>query len=264
MDMGLKGRVALVTGGSDGIGRGSAWALACEGVDVAICARGSEKLEKTAQDIRSACGTKVLAVTADVTKAEDVRNFVARAADTFGRIDILMNNAGTGSDEKIETTPDEKWQHYWELNTLSAIRCSREVIPHMKKNGWGRIVNVSSIYAKQPGAYCPVYDVTKAAVMMFSKCLADEVIGYGIIVNNLNPGLIRTPLWEYWADIWGREQGITGEQYMDNFAKANTTIGRFCSVEELARVVVFLCSEGNSYMSGASVDVTGGWCKAVY
>jgi NAD(P)-dependent dehydrogenase (short-subunit alcohol dehydrogenase family) len=209
-------------------------------------------------------GVQALGVVADCSKAEDVENFVKQAADAFGRIDILLNNVGTGSDEKIETTPDDKWQYYWDLNTMSAIRCARAVIPHMKRNHWGRIVNISSIYAKQPGPYCPVYNVTKTALMMFSRCLADEVVGYNILVNNVNPGLIRTPLWELWAGVWGEQQGITAEQYMDNHARAHTPIQRFCDPEELARVIVFLCSEANTYMSGASVDVTGGWVKAIY
>ena len=264
MDLGLKDRVALITGGSYGIGRGCAEALAKEGAQIAVCSRKQENLDPTVEAIRSKYGVEAIGVVTDCTKAEEIERFVNLAAEKFGRIDVLINNVGTGSDEKIETTPDEKWQHYWETNTMSAIRCSRAVIPHMQKNGWGRIVNIASIYAKQPGPYCPVYNVTKAAVMMFSKCLAAELIGRNIHVNNVNPGMIRTPLWEYWAGIWGKEQGITGDQYMDNLAKANTTIGRFCNVEELARVILFLCSEANSYMSGESVDVTGGWLKALY
>jgi 3-oxoacyl-[acyl-carrier protein] reductase len=264
MDLGLKDRVALITGASYGIGRGCAEGLAKEGAHMAICARNKDKLDKAVEDIQSQSGTKVLGVVADCSKSSDVENFVRRAMETFGRVDILINNAGTGSDEKIETAPDDRWQYYWDLNTMSAIRCSRAVIPHMKKNGWGRIINISSVYAKQPGPYCPVYNVTKAALMMFSKCLADEVIGYNILVNNVNPGLIQTPLWEYWAGVWGKEQGITADQYMDNLAKQHTPIKRFCSTGELADVIIFLCSERNTYMTGASVDVTGGWVRAMY
>lgn len=264
MDLELRDRVALITGGSYGIGRGCAEALAGEGAHVAICARNEDKLDQAASEIQSQFGIKALGVVADCSKPPDIENFVKRAADTFGRIDILINNAGTGSDEKIETTPDERWQYYWDLNTMSAIRCARSVIPHMKENGWGRIVNISSIYAKQPGSYCPVYNVTKAALMMFSRCLAEELVGYNILVNNVNPGLIRTPLWEYWAGVWGKEQGITADQYMDNHAKQHTPIKRFCSTDELANVIVFLCSTKNTYMTGASIDVTGGWVKAIY
>lgn len=264
MDLGLKDRVALITGGSYGIGRGCAEALAGEGAHVAICARNKDKLDQAVNEIQSQFGIKALGVVADCSKAADTEDFVKQAADIFERIDILINNVGTGSDEKIETTPDEKWQYYWDLNTMSAIRCSRAVIPHMKENGWGRIVNISSIYAKQPGPYCPVYNVTKAALMMFSRCLAEELVGYNILVNNVNPGLVRTPLWEYWAGVWGKEQGITADQYMDNHARQNTPIKRFCSTEELANTIVFLCSEKNTYMTGATVDVAGGWVKAIY
>lgn len=264
MDLGLKDRVALITGGSYGIGRGCAEGLAQEGCHVSICARNKEQLDAAVNEIESEFGVKLLGVVADVSRAADIGNFVEKAADTFGRIDILINNAGMGSDEKIETTPDERWREYWEVNTMSAIRCSRAVIPHMKKNGWGRIVNISSIYAKQPGAYCPVYNVTKAALMMFSKCLADELIGYNILVNNVNPGFTRTPLWESAATDFAKEQGITADQFMDNIANEQTTIKRFCAIEELANVIVFLCSERNSYMMGANIDVTGGLLKAMY
>lgn len=264
MDLGLKDRVALITGGSYGIGRGCAEGLAKEGAHVAICARNKDKLDQTVGEIQSQFGTKALGVVADCAKASDVENFVRKTVESFGRVDILINNAGTGSDEKIETAPDDRWQYYWDLNTMSAIRCSRAVIPQMKKNGWGRIINISSVWAKQPGPYCPVYNVTKAALMMFSKCLADEVVGHNILVNNLNPGFIRTPLWEYWAGVWGKEQGITADQYMDNYAKQHTPIKRFGNTEELADVIVFLCSEKNTYMTGASIDVTGGLVKAIY
>jgi len=264
MDLGLKDRVALITGGSYGIGRGCAEGLAKEGAHVSICARNKDKLDQAVSEIQSQFATKALGVVADCSKGSDVENFIKQAVEAFGRVDILINNAGTGSDEKIETTPDDRWQYYWDLNTMSAIRCSRAVIPHMKKNGWGRIINISSLYAKQPGSYCPVYNVTKAAQMMFSRCLAEELVGHNILVNNVNPGLIRTPLWEYWAGVWGKEQGLTADQYMDDFAKEHTPIKRFCSIEELAHVIVFLCSEKNTYMMGASVDVTGGWIKAIY
>ncbi|MBW2058307.1 MAG: SDR family oxidoreductase [Deltaproteobacteria bacterium] len=264
MDLELRDRVALITGGSYGIGRGCAEALAKEGVHVAICARNKEKLDAATREIQSKFGTRALGVVADCSRLPDIENFVKEAARTLGRIDILINNAGTGSDEKIETTPDEKWQHYWDLNTMSAIRCSRAVIPHMKENGWGRIVNISSIYAKQPAAYCPVYNVTKAALMMFSRCLAEELVDYNILVNNVNPGLTRTPLWEYWAGVWGKQQGISADEYMENHARQHTPIKRFCSPEELAQVIVFLCSAKNTYMTGASIDVSGGWVKAIY
>lgn len=267
MDLGLKDRVALITGGSIGIGLGVALELAKEGAHVSICARNKEKLDEAAKMIDKAGEGQVLAIVADMSTLEGCEHFVHTTANRFGgRIDILFNNVGTGSDEKVVDTPDEKWMAYWNLNTMSAIRCSRAAIPYMKKNGWGRIVNNSSIYAKQPGTYCPVYNVTKAALMMFSRTLAHEMMVdvKNILVNNVNPGLIRTPLWEYWADIWGKEQGITGDQYMENFAKANAEIGRFCNTDELAKVVVFLCSAANTYVSGASIDVTGGMLKTVF
>ena len=264
MDLGLKDSVALVTGGSYGIGRACAEALAGEGARIALCARNKEKVERAAGEIQSKFGVKAIGVAADVANKDDIEKFVNRAAEIFGTINVLINNAGMGSNEKIETTPDDTWQRYWEMNTMSAIRCSRAVIPHMKKNNWGRIVNVSSVFAKQPGSFCPVYNVTKAALMMYSKCLADELVEYNILVNNVNPGFTRTPLWEASAAELGKEQGITGDRFMDDLADRETTIKRFCRVEELAHCILLLCSAKNGYMVGASIDVHGGLLKGMY
>ncbi|HIC93694.1 MAG TPA: SDR family NAD(P)-dependent oxidoreductase, partial [Anaerolineae bacterium] len=162
MDLGLKGRVALVTGASRGIGKACALVLAEEGCNVAICARGKEALEKAAEEIR-AKGVEVLAVQADMTKPEDVKKFVAQAAEKFGRIDILVNNAGTGRLSDLMELPEEEFRYNMDLMFFGLIQCAKEVIPYMRKQGWGRIINISSIFGKQPGGLVD-YDCIKAAV----------------------------------------------------------------------------------------------------
>ena len=167
---------------------------------------------------------------------------------------------GAGSNETIAEAPDERWQYYWDLHVMAAVRLSRGLMPLMSEKG-GVILNNSSICAKQPLGYEPIYNTTKAALSMFSKCLANEAIKQNIRVNTVNPGLILTPDWKKTATVLGKEQGITADQYLDRLAKANTPIGRFGTPEELARFFVFLCSPMASYSVGSTYYVDGGWLK---
>lgn len=167
MDMELKGKVALVTGASRGIGKACALVLAGEGCDVAICARGKEALEKAAEAIK-AKGMQVLAVQADVSKQEDIKSMVAKTIEKFGRIDVLVNNAGTGRLSDLMQLPEEEFRYNMDLMFFGLIQCSKEVVPYMRKQGWGRIINISSIFGKQPGGLVD-YDSIKAAVIMFTK-----------------------------------------------------------------------------------------------
>jgi NAD(P)-dependent dehydrogenase (short-subunit alcohol dehydrogenase family) len=175
----------------------------------------------------------------------------------------LINNAGVGSNETIMEAPDEKWQYYWELHVMAAVRLSRALIPLMRHNGGGVILNNSSICAKQPLYYEPIYNTTKAALSMFSKCLAHEAIQYNIRVNTVNPGLIMTPDWRKTATQLGEKEGITADEYLDRLAKEYTPIGRFATPEELARFFVFLCSPMASYSVGSTYYVDGGWLNVV-
>lgn len=263
MDLQLKDKIAVITGGSVGIGLAVAQALAAEGVHLILCARNRERLYQVAEDIEQEFSVKVVGIQADVSKQEDIRSLVNQIEDHYQGIDILINNAGVGSNETILEASDEKWQYYWDLHVMAAVRLSRALIPLMQKNGGGVILNNSSICAKQPLYYEPIYNTTKAALSMFSKCLAHEAIQYNIRVNTVNPGLIMTPDWRKTAAQLGEKEGISAEEYLDRLAKEYTPIGRFATPEELAKFFVFLCSPAASYSVGSTYYVDGGWLNSV-
>jgi NAD(P)-dependent dehydrogenase (short-subunit alcohol dehydrogenase family) len=262
MDLMLRDKVAVITGGSVGIGLAVAEALAAEGVHLVLCARDEARLTAAGQHIRDAHRVRVLTVPADVTKPSDIVALSKQVGKEFGGADILINNAGTGSEEKIMDAPDEKWQHYWDLHVMAAVRMSRAIVPLMRKRG-GVIINNASICARQPLGYEPIYNTTKAALVMFSKCLANELIGEDIRVNTINPGLVLTPDWWKTAGILSENEGITAQAYLDRIAKENAPIGRFASPEELANFFVFLCSPRASYCVGSTYYVDGGWLRVV-
>ena len=263
MDLGLKEKVAVITGGSIGIGEAVAKGLAEEGVHLALCARNEERLSLTADQIQEQYGVRVITIPVDVTKAGDIDRLVAVVDREFSGADILINNAGTGSNEKIMTAPDEKWQHYWDLHVMAAVRLSRGLIPFMRQRGEGVIINNASICAKQPLDYEPIYNVTKAALMMFSKNLSNEVIGDNIRVNCVNPGLIQTADWEKTARQLTEGTDMTWEQHLAGVAEQYAPIGRFATAEELAHFFVFLCSPRASYCVGSTYYVDGGWLNVV-
>jgi len=263
MDLGLKDKIAVITGGSVGIGLAVAEGLAQEGVHLALCARDEARVIEKAKEIRDRNGVRVIGIQADVSRAEDIDRFVATVEKEFGVVDILINNAGTGSDETIMNAPDERWQYYWDLHVMAAVRLSRSFVPMMQKQGGGVILNNGSICATQPSAYEPIYNTTKAALAMFSKCLSNELIQYNIRVNLINAGLIMTPDWQKTAKLLTKDQEMGWEQYLDKVAKDNAPIGRFASPEELANFFVFMCSPRSSYCVGSSYYVDGGWLKVV-
>jgi NAD(P)-dependent dehydrogenase (short-subunit alcohol dehydrogenase family) len=263
MDLGLKDKVAVITGGSVGIGLAVAEALAQEGVHLALCARNEERVQAKAREIAQRWGVKVIGVRADVSQPADLTEFAVAIEKQFGGADILINNAGTGSEEKIMDAPDEKWQYYWDLHVMAAVRLSRELVPFMRQRGGGVILNNASICATQPLGYEPIYNTTKAALVMFSKCLAEELIPYNIRVNTINPGLVLTPDWRKTATILTTGKDTTPDQYLDKIAKDNAPIGRFASPEEVAQFFVFLCSPRASYCVGSTYYVDGGWLKVI-
>lgn len=263
MDLQLKDKVAVITGGSIGIGLAIAKALAEEGVHLALCARRQDRLDAAEKAIREQYPVDVLTQVCDVSSAPDIERFVSAIEKRFGGADLLINNAGTGTNEKIIDAADEKWQYFWDLHVMAAVRLSRSLMPLMARRGGGVILNNSSICAKQPLGYEPIYNTTKAALSMFSKCLANECIPMNIRVNTVNPGLILTDDWWKSAEQLGKEQGISAREYLDNIARENTPIGRFANPEELAAFFVFLCSPKASYCVGSSYYVDGGWLKVV-
>ena len=259
MDLGLSGRVAVVTGGSVGIGQAIARGLAAEGVHLALCARDEGRLSGVAKEIAQEFGVRVLSVAADVSVAADLERFVAAVEAEYGGADLLINNAGTGSEETILNAPDEKWQQYWDLHVMAAVRLSRALAPGMAARGGGVILNNASICASQPLGYEPIYNVTKAALVMFSKCLANELIGQGIRVNALSPGLVMTADWQKTAKILTEGKEQTWEAYLETIAQDNAPIGRFATPAEIADFAVFLCSPRASYSVGSTYYVDGGW-----
>ena len=263
MDLELKGKVALITGGTVGIGLAVARGLAKEGVRVAICGRDGERAEREAAAIRADFGIDALGFSSDVAKAGAAEAAMAAVEQAFGGLDILINNAGTGSSETILEATDEKWQQYWDLHVMAAVRFSRAAAPLMIKRGGGVILATASICAKQPLFYEPIYNTTKAALVMFNKCLANELIPHNIRVNTINPGLILTPDWKKTAGILTQGTETTVDQYLDNIAKENTPIGRFASPEELSDFYVFMCSARSTYCVGSTYYVDGGWLKTI-
>lgn len=259
MDLGLAGKMAVITGGSTGIGLAIGKGLAAEGVHVAFCARTQQNVDSACAEIAKAPGIRVLGVVADVTKPDEITAFVKKVEAEFGGADILINNAGEGTRETIMDASDERWQQYLDLLLMSAVRMSRAVVPFMRQRGGGVIINNASICSRQPLYHEPIYNVAKAAMVMFSKCLAHEVIPDNIRVNCINPGLVRTAGWEVHAEQCAKAEQITADQYLDRVAAAYAPIKRFATPEELADFFVFLCSKRASYCVGSTYYVDGGW-----
>ena len=263
MDLGLNNKVAVITGGSIGIGLAVAKGLAAEGAHVVIAARNAERLEAARAEIASADAARVIAVTCDIATPEGVAIVVAAVDREFGGTDILVNNAGTGSNETIMDAPDAKWQYYWDLHVMAAMRLARGLVPSMRQRGGGVILNNASICAAQPLWYEPIYNVTKAALVMLSKTMASEFIKDGIRVNAINPGFVLTPDWIKTAKQLTVDKGGDWQGYIDGLAKENAPIGRFASPEEIADFFVFLCSARASYSVGSTYFVDGGMLKTI-
>jgi NAD(P)-dependent dehydrogenase (short-subunit alcohol dehydrogenase family) len=252
MELELKGRVALVTGGTHGIGRATAMRLAQEGAGVVIAARGREGLDAVAAQI-GAAGGKVAAVQADVARAADCERLVSEAIKAFGRLDILVNNAGTSSTGEFESVTDEIWREDLELKLFGAIRLSRLAIPHMKQQGGGRIVNITTIGAKQPRAKSMPTTVTRAAGLAFTKALSKEYAAHNILVNTVCIGLIRSAQ----QDAKAAKANLSAEQFYANLGR-DIPLGRVGLPEEVANVIAFLVSGAASYVTGSSINLDGG------
>jgi 3-oxoacyl-[acyl-carrier protein] reductase len=252
MELGLKGKVAIITGGTQGIGKATAIGMAKEGASVVICARRQELLDQVASEIRAA-GGKALGVSADVSRAEDCQRIVAEALRAFGRVDILVNNAGTSNRGKFETVPDSVWQADLDLKVFGAIRLTRLVIPEMRKQKGGRIINITNIGAKQPKAESMPTAVSRAAGLAMTKALSKEFAPENILVNTVCIGLIRAGQHETNA----AKRGVPVEQLYEGMAK-EIPLGRVGNAEEVANVITFLASDAASYVTGTSINLDGG------
>ena len=263
MDLGLKDKVAVITGGSVGIGLAIAEGLAREGAHIVIAARKEDRLKKEARRVAREFGVKTLAVACDVATAKGCDALVAATAKKFKGADILINNAGTGSNETIMEAPDSKWTAYWDLHVMAAVRLARGFVPSMQKRGGGVILHNASICAAQPLWYEPIYNVTKSALMMLSKTLATEVVKDNIRVNCINAGLVLTPDWIKTAKQLTADKGGDWEGYLQSVADELAPIKRFSSPEEMANFFVFLCSNKATYSIGSTYFVDGGMLKTV-
>lgn len=253
MNLGLKNKVAIVLGGSRGLGKACAKTLAMEGVQVVIGSRDEKILKDTALELEKETGSKILAVPTDVTIPKDLENIVDQTVKKFGRIDILVNNAGGPPAGKFEVFGDTQWQSAFETNLLSAIRLTRLVIPYMRKTGSGRIINSVSVAVKQPMDNLILSNSIRAGVVGMAKTLSQELAPDNITVNNVCPGLFLTQrIKELYKD----------EEKMEKVIK-DIPMGRLGNPEELASLVVFLASEKASYITGATIQIDGGMCRSL-
>ncbi len=263
MDLGLRGKVALITGGNSGIGLAIARGLAAEGVHLVLSARRREELDVAVSEVSSRYQVRVVGIPADLTAAHEIAELTRRIRDEMGGVDILINNAGQGTNETILEAPDARWQYFWDLHVMSAVRLARSLAPLMKQRGGGVILHNASICAAQPLGHEPIYNVTKAALVMFSKCLANELSGSNIRVNVVNPGLVATAPWREAAEKATAGTDRSWQDYLSAIAREKAPIGRFATPEEIADFFVFLCSPRAAYCLGSTYYIDGGWLSVV-
>lgn len=259
MELGLTGKVALITGGSEGIGRATAKAFAAEGTRVVICARREEPLRKVEAEIQAA-GGECLAVQTDVTQADAIARFVTAAQHRYGRIDILVNNAGSSAAHPFEQVPDEEWIADLDLKLLAAVRAARIVVPSMRAAGGGSIVNITNIGGKQPGAASLPTSVSRAGGIALTKALSKELAPSQIRVNTICIGLIKS------AQIERRARALFPNEALDEaYARMgkNIPLGRVGDAEEVAALILFLCSDRGRYITGDAINIDGGTSGAV-
>ncbi|MDH3735213.1 MAG: SDR family oxidoreductase [Gemmatimonadota bacterium] len=262
MDFGLKGRVALVAASSKGLGRAVAEELAAEGTHLVLCARGEEALAEAAQAADTAGDGDVVSVIADLSDQTSVAGVAAAALDRFGRVDVLVNNAGGPPAGPFESHSREAWRAAVRLNLESALELSRAVLPGMKDRGWGRIVNITSIAVKEPVDGLILSNSVRAAVTGWARTLANEVAPFGITVNNALPGYTVTDRLLELAAALSEKEGITTDEVRAGW-EASIPMGRLGEPREFAALVAFLASERASYITGRSITVDGGRARGL-
>jgi 3-oxoacyl-[acyl-carrier protein] reductase len=262
MDLGLRGKVALVSASSKGLGRAIAEELASEGADLVMCARGEDALQKTATSIRDSTGVTVVEVSADVSEQRGIDRVAKTALDKFGKVDILVTNSGGPPSGPFESFTPETWEQATRLLLMSAVGLTRAVLPGMKERRWGRIINVTSIAVKQPVDGLMLSNSLRAAVTGFARTLANEVARFNVTVNNILPGYTRTDRVEQLARVTAEK---TGTSTGDSFAKWEREIpmGRLGEPREFAALAAFLASERASYITAGSIPVDGGWIRSL-
>jgi 3-oxoacyl-[acyl-carrier protein] reductase len=262
MDLGLKGRVAIVAAASTGLGRAVAIEFAREGAEVAICARRADELEKAAAEIKKAGGREALRQVCDVTDDSAVHKFVDAVEKQFGRVDICVTNAGGPPSKKFLETSNEEWRKAVDMNLMSAVFFAREVLPRMRKNHWGRLITITSMSVKQPVEGLILSNSIRAAVAGLARTLANEFGADGITVNNVCPGYTATDRLNELADKKAASAGLSREKVFEQMA-LQIPLGRIGKPEEFAAMVTFLASERASYITGTTIAVDGGWVKSL-
>ncbi len=256
MDLGIAGRVAIVTGGSRGLGRQAALSLAREGAHVAICARGKETLEQTTAELR-ALGVKALGVVADVTQAVDPQRLFDETVRALGRVDILVNNAGGSRGSDLEHSSDEEVEETFRLNLFGAMRLTRLAIPGMRERRWGRVITISSIYGREHGGGFS-YMSAKAALIAATKHLALRLAKDGITVNSVAPGSILFP-----GGGWERFSTTQPQDVVADFIKNNLPMGRFGWPEPVGDLVAYLASQRADLITGTCINIDGGQSRSL-
>jgi 3-oxoacyl-[acyl-carrier protein] reductase len=262
MDLGLKGKVALIAGASQGMGRATALGFAREGARVSICARGEGALNEAAEMIRNKTGGEVLAIVADMTKAEDIQRFVNKSAEHFGRLDIVVNNAGGPPPGEFMKFSDEDWNGAFQLSFMSTMRMTREAVPHMRKVGGGRIINITSYSVKEPIAGLVLSNAVRSAVIGMAKTISRELAKDNILINNICPGRIDTDRAQKLNKARAERLKRPLEEINREMA-AEVPLGRYGTADETADVIVFLGSERASYVTGTTIQIDGGLVRGI-
>ena len=262
MDLELQGKVAIVGGASKGLGRACAQGLAEEGTRLTVCSRTAAELEQAAAEIRDTTGAEVLAISGDLESSETIADLVARTVDTYGQLDILVNNSGGPPLGRAESVTEEQWDVAVQRSLLFFSRMCREGIPHMKKQGGGRIINILASTVYQPIDNLSLSGATRAGVVAFMKSLSEEVGRDGILVNNVCPGSITSDRMVGNVRSRAERLGIPLEQALEERAN-EASLGRLGRPEELANLVAFLASEKSSYITGVTIRVDGGLVRSV-
>jgi 3-oxoacyl-[acyl-carrier protein] reductase len=269
VDLGLNGRACAVTGASRGIGRATARLLCAEGADVLLVARSGDHLVDAANECESAGAPaegRAAPLALDVTAADAGERIVAEATERFGRLDVLVNNAGDARWRDLDDVPDEDWHAAWEINVMAPLRAMRAAVPGMVERGWGRVVNVSSTAGKRPSASMPEYSVAKAAELSLSRLFADRYAARGVLVNAICPGPTASELWMGRGGLLDQSKELGGHDTREGALEAagsKRPIGRLAEVGEIAGAIVFLCSERASYVAGAAWSVDGGTVQVI-
>jgi len=262
MDLQLSGKTALVTGGSEGIGKGIAIALAKEGVDIAICARRKDVLEATASEIARATNRKIVAIPADLRKDADAKAFIERAHNELGRVDIMVNNAGSAAGGVIEHLTEDDWEKGLQLKFMGYVRCLRYVLPLMVKQGGGRVVNLIGNDGVKPSYWeiCP--GAANAAGQNLTMSLAGQYGKHGVSFCAVNPGPVRTERWAGLVKAMSRDMKLSYEE-ADQLAPSSIPMGRIAEVEEVANLVVMLASPLMHMVNGTMIEIDGGQEKSL-